>query len=129
MIERLSCDMKLLLLDYRWPYGPPGSARHRPEKAWPDPIGPGTGNHRLPRHVGFCVSRNLVSVSCILRSQWASSGDVSYVPHSSLEALGKVYVCQHTFRRQPTSGSARPSLGPTFTERSTSYLCANRNLL
>jgi hypothetical protein len=45
-------------------------------------------------HVGFRVSRDLAGMSCVLRSQRGSSGDVSCVSRSLPGAYGDVFVCE-----------------------------------
>ena len=47
-----------------------------------------------PGRVGFRVSRDLASVSCVSRSLRDSSGDVSCVSRSSPGAHGDVFVCE-----------------------------------
>jgi hypothetical protein len=45
-----------------------------------------------PGRVGFWVPRDIVGVSCVSRSQWGSSGDVSCISHSG----GKRSECRHS---------------------------------
>jgi hypothetical protein len=61
--------------------------------AHPDKVPPGC--------VGFLVSRDLASVSCVSRSRRDSSGDVSCISRSSPEAHGDVFVCEQPQLRAP----------------------------
>jgi hypothetical protein len=89
------------------------------------PITAARPNGVPPGRVGFWVSRELIGMSCASRSRRGSSDDMSYVSHSSLEALGKVFICEHTLRCQQTRGSAMLIFSPLLPRDLASCWCSD----
>ena len=93
----LTCSSFFVAADGRWFNDNPARAAHSRRTPWWGPSW----------HVGFQVWRDLAG----MRSWRGSSGYVSCVSCSSLEAQCEVYVCEHVFRQRPTQKSARLIFG------------------